>query len=373
MKVLHFHPDGRMASRFIDPLVTAERVHGIESTLITSIGRSGTSDGQVSYDLSLRNLLGLPLTLLRICWIIGERRPDIVISHNTKSSLLPLLSAWLMGVKDRVYFNHGVPYVGYTGVLRWLLCSLEHLNCIFATRVLTVSPDMAAPLSAVRKQARPTIILRGSACGIDLRDYNPELFKKSAWRQNNHISTNDTVIVFVGRPERRKGFEHVLRLWSEYLTESKYKLVLCGPGPIDVLRVIPSIPPNVISLGFVDNVPEILSQADGLIMTSYHEGLSYAVLEAMASRCVVFANDIEGVRCLVLDGVNGYLVQNNDPTTYASLIKSMAFDKESTRDVRDKAVITAGWYSRDLFLPAYLSFLEGLIKGRRRRSIDNAA
>ena len=364
MKLLHFHPDGRMALRFIDPLVNAERGQGFESSLVTSIRKSGTSDAELPFDLSLRNFPGLSVTLLRICWLIRNRRPDIVISHNTKSSPLPLLSAWLMGVKERIYFNHGVPYAGYTGVLRWFLCGLEYFNCLFATRVVTVSPDMATLLVAVQRRIQPTIILRGSACGIDLREYNPDLFKNSAWRQKNHLSASNIVIVFVGRPEKRKGFEQALLLWSKHLTESKYKLVLCGADSTDVLRFLPSVPSNVICLGFVNNIAEVLFHANGLILPSYHEGLSYAVLEAMASRCVVFANDIEGLRCLIQDGTNGYLIEGNDLERYRDLISSISSNKKSLSDLLDRAAITASWYSRDLFLPAYITFLKRLMPGR---------
>src|SRR5476651_1737180 len=106
MKILHFHPDGRMAALFIDPLIEGERRHGHTSELITSHRKSKTSEVMVAYDLSIRNLLLLPLGLFQTCLLIRARRPDILISHNSKSSPLPLLAAWLMGVKVRIYFNH---------------------------------------------------------------------------------------------------------------------------------------------------------------------------------------------------------------------------------------------------------------------------
>lgn len=362
MKILHFHPDGRMAALFIDPLVEGERRHGHTSELVTSTRKSKTSAVEIAYDPSVRNLPCIPFALFRICMLIKARRPDILISHNTKSSPLPLLAAWLMGVKVRIYFNHGVPYVGYSGVMRWILRLFERFNCALATDILTVSSDMVKLLKDVSSHIQPTTILNGSACGLDVDTYNKERYKDSTWRQENDIAPHDVVVAFVGRPERRKGFERALHVWTDYLTDPKYKLVLCGASPADVLRFLPCVPENVICLGFVSNIPEILSNANVLIMPSLHEGLSYAVLEAMACGCVVVANDIEGIRSLVRDGENGYLVKNNLLSTYADLIQASATANNYVFNIRHQAVSTAAMFSRNLFIPAYLSFLDDMQK-----------
>ncbi|WP_198361733.1 glycosyltransferase [Herbaspirillum sp. meg3] len=351
-----------MAALFIDPLIEGERSHGYTSELITSTRKSKLSEVEIAYDLSIRNLFFLPFAFFQICMLIKARKPDVLISHNTKSSPLPLLAAWLMRVKVRVYFNHGVPYVGYAGVMRWILRFFERLNCFLATRILTVSSDMVKLLKHVSDQIQPATILNGSACGLDIDTYNRERYKDSIWRTENRISEDDVVVAFVGRPERRKGFERALHVWANYLKDPKYKLVLCGATPADVSRFLPRVPDNVICLGFVSNIPEILSNSDILIMPSLHEGLSYAVLEAMACGCVVIANDIEGIRSLVLDGQNGYLVKNNALSTYADLIQVVTTEEYNVSNIKRQATITAEMFSRKLFIPAYLSFLNDIAR-----------
>ncbi len=363
MRIVHFHTDGRMAAIFVDPLVEAERRHGHLSELVTSSRKSKTSHLEMSHDLSLRNVLGLPLAFWRICMFIRTRKPDIVICHNTTASPVPLLAAWWMGIKVRVYYNHGVAYLAYKGVLRWGLRALERSNCRLASRVISVSQDMIGPLQELNPCAQPRLILNGSACGIDLEAWSRIRYRGSAWRQSNQIGADDIAVVFAGRPEKRKGFQHLLRLWTNYFPDPRYKLVLCGASSGDVLRFLPAVPLNVICLGFVENVAEVLCSADALILPSLHEGLSYAVLEAMACKCVVVANDIEGVRCLIQDKVNGFLINNNSLLEYAHVIRLLGKDLSSFSDVRDQAACTVGKFSRPLFLPAYLSFLDELVKG----------
>ena len=202
---------------------------------------------------------------------------------------------------DLVYFNHGVPYLGYQGVLRWGLRAIEWANCSLASHVVSVSKDMIACLQGVNPRIKPRLILNGSACGIDLDVWNRTRYQGFAWRRTNQIGADDIVVVFVGRPKKRKGFQHALRLWVDYFQDARYKLVLCGGRAEDVLRFLPVVPPNVICLGFVNNVAEVLSNANALILPSLHEGLAYVLLEAMACKCVVICNDIEGVRCLIKD------------------------------------------------------------------------
>lgn len=357
-RIVHFHPNGKFAAMFVDPLIQAERRRGYASTIVTSVNASVTDGKVIPYDLSLRNLPGILPAFVKICISLAAQRPDLVISHNTKSSSLPLLAAWLMGVRSRVYFNHGVPFVGYTGFLRGLLILLEIINRTLATEIVTVSSDMQNLLLSLKPSAKVSLIANGSACGIDLDIYSASRYAGSTFREDHGISKEDVVVVYVGRPERRKGFDLVLWLWREHFNDPSYKLILCGSDKSEVLKILSEVPPNIICMGFTKNIPEILSNADCLILPSLHEGMSYAVLEAMACGCLVLANDIAGIRSLVLNGHNGYLISDNSVLGYADLIRSLKARTEEISNIKRRALVIANEFSRERFLPAYLEFIE---------------
>ena len=360
-KIIHLHPNGNFASNFVDPLILAERSRGHISTIITSTNVSGISGRIIPYDLSLRNLPGIFLAFAKLCVLFAVQKPDLVISHNTKSSMLPLFAAWLMGVKSRLYYNHGVPFVGYRGFLRQLLILIERINCSLATEIVTVSLDMKNLILSVSPLANVSIIGNGSACGIDLERYRASLYSDSSFRKDYGILEEDIVVVFIGRPERRKGFDLSLRMWRDHVKDPSIKLILCGAQQSDALKILKKIPPNIICMGFVKNLPEVLSKADGMILPSLHEGLSYAVMEAMASGCLVIANDIAGIKNLVHNGDNGYLVSGNSVSDYVRLIFALKTHNKEMSNMKSNALETVKLYSRERFLPAYLSFIERCI------------
>jgi len=362
MKIIHFHPDERMAAIFVVPLMNAEREAGYQTELIYSDYQFGRTGEVMPFNLSASNLFSIPLTLWRVWAHIKKRaRVEVVFCHNSRAAPIPLLCAKLAGVNSRVYVNHGVPYVAYRGFLRWTLRMLECWNCALATHVLTVSEDMVSLLRDVGRCVRPRVIQHGSACGIVLSDYAPDSHNRLAWRSLNGLRDEDFVVVYVGRPERRKGFELVLRLWAEFLDDTHFKLVLCGPRSDDVLKYFSSVPPNVICLGFVNNVPEVLLSSDMLILPSYHEGLSYACLEALAAGLPVVANKCDGITCVVEHGVSGLLVDNNDIKTYVAFIRLIESGEVIVQSLRQQAKIRAGQFSRDIFMPSYIAFLRELL------------
>jgi len=365
MKIVHFHPNPRMAKKFIFPLMKSEYEAGHQSELICSFVVSGIKNTYIPFALSLSNLPRLPLALWRIWKYLKGICPDVVFIHNTTSSILPLLGAWLASVNVRVYFNHGVPYVGHKGITRLLLYTLERWNTALATNVVTVSTDMLKLLKEINPQINVQMIRNGSACGLDLNQYTENYFSKIEWRQAHGLQIDDLLVVYIGRPVKRKGFELVLKLWAEYLNNKKnIKLLLCGCELDHVLNKLGYLPSNIIPLGYVDKIEEVLLASDLLILPSLHEGLSYACMESQAAGTVIIANDISGIRCLVENGKSGFLVPQNDLLKYFEIIQGIYDNRASIDSIRRQAKKDIQIYSRPLFMNSYISFLEGLIQNK---------
>ena len=88
-------------------------------------------------------------------------------------------------------------------------------------------------------------------------------------------------------------------------------------------------------LGFRDDVPSILSVMDVFVLPSLSEGLSVALLEAMAAGIPTIATRVGGNPELVIDQRTGFLIPPRDTETLASKLLILLQDKELSRTLGD--------------------------------------
>lgn len=93
-------------------------------------------------------------------------------------------------------------------------------------------------------------------------------------------------------------------------------------------------------LGYVDNVPEVISKSSVFVLPSYREGVPRSTQEAMAIGRAVITSDVPGCRETVQDGVNGFLVP---AYSSSSLVDKMTYLIQNT-----ECIVRMGYESRKL-------------------------
>ncbi|MFH1671012.1 MAG: glycosyltransferase, partial [Patescibacteria group bacterium] len=79
--------------------------------------------------------------------------------------------------------------------------------------------------------------------------------------------------------------------------------------------------------GLRDDVADILSKTDIFVLPSYSEGLSNALMEAMASGCACIATEVGGNRFLIQNGISGFLFQPGDRDALRAHLRRLIEDK----------------------------------------------
>lgn len=114
---------------------------------------------------------------------------------------------------------------------------------------------------------------------------------------------------------------------------------------------------RVLLLGNSDQVPEYLSMADFLVLPSRLEGMSNAILEAMASGLPVVARRIGGNPELVVDGTTGLLTRPGGSADLTAALRRLIDDDalraRMGRAARQRAEAV---FSLDAMLAAYAEF-----------------
>jgi glycosyltransferase involved in cell wall biosynthesis len=78
--------------------------------------------------------------------------------------------------------------------------------------------------------------------------------------------------------------------------------------------------------GLRSDIPAVLRGTDIFVLPSYSEGLSNALMEAMASGCACIASDVGGNAFLIQNGVSGLLFPVGDREALASHIRRLVED-----------------------------------------------
>jgi glycosyltransferase involved in cell wall biosynthesis len=89
---------------------------------------------------------------------------------------------------------------------------------------------------------------------------------------------------------------------------------ITGLGLEGVLRLHPP----------TDNVHNVMSQADAVVLPSFYEGLPNAVCEGMMLCKPVLMSDVCDARNLVQEGINGFLFDPHSPASIADAIRKFA-------------------------------------------------
>jgi len=142
------------------------------------------------------------------------------------------------------------------------------------------------------------------------------------------------VIGTVGRLEERKGHEHFLRAVHIMAARSngcRPQVLIVGDGPLreHLVRQAEALglADSVCFTGGLADVRPPLAAMDVFVLPSHAEGMSNALLEAMAARRPVVATAVGGTR-EVLDGERaGILVPPQDPTAMAEAVLALLADR----------------------------------------------
>jgi glycosyltransferase involved in cell wall biosynthesis len=155
------------------------------------------------------------------------------------------------------------------------------------------------------------------------------------------------VILYCGRLNKVKGLDLLLKGFSEFLkTHKNAKLIIVGEGQernnLQSLAKELQISPKVVFLGFVDydRLPKIHQMADIFVMTSFREGLSVSLLEAMASGLAIVSTDNAGAKEVIVEGYNGILLNNSNrnPILLSKLLEK-AFENRKLFGARARKTV----------------------------------
>ncbi len=232
-------------------------------------------------------------------------------------------------------------------------------RCREADAVVAISRAVAEELTAAGYDPARIVSLPN---GVPVPD--------EPWRRR-HDWREAPRAVFVGRLAPEKGLRTLVRAWPTVLAEHpNARLTLVGEGPER-----PSLEALIADLGLAGAVdlpgasPDpgpSLRAADLFLLPSHEEGMSVALLEAMALGVPLVASAIAGNRSLVIDREHGRLAPPGDPEALAGAVLDQWADPDraATMAAAARGRVVEG-YSIAAVARRHLTLFRSLVDGRR--------
>lgn len=170
---------------------------------------------------------------------------------------------------------------------------------------------------------------------------NPLVFKEIGGRPER---TEDIFrIVSVSRLEPVKNIESVLKVMADLLSEQyKIRYTIVGEGKhrpvLEALVKELGIEEYVAFAGFQGNPLPFLQSADLYLLTSFTEGFSNSLAEAMYSETPSLSTRVGAAEALISEGENGWLVPPGDDKVLKRTLKTIV----GTNREKLKAIGTKG-------------------------------
>lgn len=249
--------------------------------------------------------------------------------------------------------THDLPPIASTRL------AIEKVCLETAARIVATSPQE-------QEHMRNLVSLHGSIeiipCGTDTDKMGA--IERNAARQKLGIPPEAKVVLYVGRFDRRKGIETLVRAiaQSKLRGNTDLRLIIAGgyrPGQSDGiecdriktivkqlgLEAITTFPGRLTD----EDLPSYYAAANVCVVPSHYEPFGLVAIEAMACRTPVVASQVGGLQFTVVPEVTGLLVPPQDEAAFAGaidrILSNPAWADELGQVGRQRVEIAMSWES----------------------------
>lgn len=280
---------------------------------------------------------------LKIYKIIKEKKPDIVHTHSSKAGIIGRFASFFAGVKKIIHTYHGFGFNDYQNMfVKYFYILIEKISCVISDRIIFVSKDNIK--TALRYGIGKSIKYELIRSGIKLSDYsnrkNYEFIKKLGIEKNNSV-----IISTVANLKPQKNPEDFYEV-AKNIINSGYDVYFIYAGGGERLEYfkkkaeLDKISSKIFFVGWVLKPFDVYSCSDIFILTSLWEGLPRSLVEAMSSGVVPVCYKTDGVNDIIIDGTNGFIVEQKNIKKMTDTVKKLIEDPKLLEEIKENVLKT---------------------------------
>ena len=256
--------------------------------------------------------------------LILKEKYDIVHTHTPVASTLARMVCKNLSNVKVFYTAHGFHFYKGAPFKNWLIYyPIERWLSKYTDVLITINNE---DYSRAKKSFKSDKIEYISGIGLDTRKFSDVAIDKIEKRRELDIPDKSLVLLSVGELNKNKNHETIIRAIARLDNPCLY-YVICGQGILknylqDLSKEL-GVENKVKVLGTRNDIAEICKASDVFVFPSFREGLSVALMEAMASGLPIVCSNIRGNTDLVEHEKGGYLVKPQDIEGFVDAIEKL--------------------------------------------------
>ena len=341
MRILFLSTSMGMGGADSQLLTAAEGLHArghdvfiVSLTPLGPMGLRARSLGLRTESLGMPRGIPDPRGLYRLIRLVRAWRPDVVHSHMVHANLMARALRVLTPVPVLVSTIHNIYEGGpvWMGAYRLTNRLVDHMTII----------SEAAADRFIGERIVPRHLLRVVPNGVDPEPYRQVSSEVRESRRQALGLGRGFAWLAVGRFEIAKDYPNMLRAFAEVgERHPEAVLLLVGRGALqaetEALARELNLGQRVRFLGVRDDVPALVSAADGYVMSSAWEGMPMVLLEAAAGGLPIATTRVGGNHEAVLDGETGFLAPPKDHHALAAaMLRLMGLSETERRRMGER-------------------------------------
>lgn len=265
---------------------------------------------------------------------IKRRRIQILLSHLRRSNQLSVTVGKLLSVPAFPTVHNTMEFVDRRShkdlrvhlnkIMDWLIYKL-------ADRVIAVSPEIKRIIhKKFNLSDSRVVVVKNGIVG------NDSAIEQADFEREFSGSKDKLKLLAVGRLTYQKNFEVLIKA-ARFLVDKDFKdfiFLIIGEGEdrlkLERLILDLEVGEYVRLLGLRHDVLQFMKSSNLLVMPSRYEGLSIAMIEAMACGLPIIGTKSPGLRDYIKDGQNGVLFPVGDDKALSERILELARSRELT-------------------------------------------
>lgn len=260
--------------------------------------------------------------------LMNERQYDLVHTHTPISSLITRIAFKHSEIFNKcrmIYTAHGFHFFkGNNPLKNFLFRNIERYGAKYTDTLITINKEdyAAAKKFKLRKNGSVEYV---PGVGIDIDKINSIQGNKEELCKELNIPSDSTLLLSVGELNDNKNHKVIIQSLPELPNSVHY--IICGTGPLkeqhEQLAKELHVEDRLHLLGYRSDVIKIMKSCDVFVFPSKREGLSVALMEAMACGLPCIVSKIRGNEDLIKNLFNGFLIENNKEELFLKYLRDI--------------------------------------------------